>query len=120
MFLYEFSNFENNIFKLNKFKFRLEFYKRLNLEGMYKYYGLCINGNFNNILSWIYNKIKNDAVQHNDDESKHMIIYPNTFLSNDFITKIYSCVRIKRPQNGSYLKLQISEYLLNKQHDQPE
>lgn len=62
MFLYDFSTFENNIYKLNKFKFRLEFYKRLNLEGMYKYYGLCINGNFNNVLSWIYNKIKNDTV----------------------------------------------------------
>ena len=62
MFLYDFSTFENNIYKLNKFKFRLEFYKRLNLEGMYKYYGLCINGNFTNILSWLYNKIKNDAI----------------------------------------------------------
>lgn len=104
MFLYEFATFENNIYKLNKFRFRTEFYKRLNFEGIYKYYGLCINGNFNNILTWIYNKIKNDSVQHSDDE-KHMIIYPNTFLSNDFITKIYTCVRMKKPQNEYYLKL---------------
>ena len=105
MFLYDFSTFENNIYKLNKFRFRLEFYKRMNLEGMYKYYGLCINGNLTNILSWLYNKIKNDVIYQNDDESKHMIIYPNTFLSNDFISKVYTCVRMKKPQNESYLKL---------------
>ena len=87
---------------------------------MYKYYGLNINGNFSNVLSWIYNKIKNDAVQHNDDESKHMIIYPNTFTANDYISKIYSCVRTNRPHNENYLKLQVSEYLLNRQPRQVE
>ena len=80
MFLYDFLTFENNIYKLNKFRFRLEFYKRMNQEAMYKYYGLCINGNFTNILSWLYNKIKNDDIYQSDDESKHMIIYPNRFL----------------------------------------
>ena len=48
------------------------------------------------------------------NDKKKVQIYPTTFLQNDYVTKIYSCVwsNNQNQNDGEYLKLYIPKYLL--------
>lgn len=53
-----------------------------------------------------------------NDKKDVQRIYPTTFLQNDYVTKIYSCVVWSKNQNdGEYLKLYIPKYLLKDNKD---
>lgn len=104
-FLRQFHAFEQEVYKLNKYSFRKELSQLIKLnESSYKYYGLCINGNLYDFLKRLYQFMTNDK--------KKVQIYPTTFLQNDYVTKIYSCVWSKNQNDGEYLKLYIPKYLL--------
>ena len=124
-FLRQFHKFEKEVHSYNStFNFRKELSSRINLNKyFYKYYGLCINGNLYDFLKRLYNFMINEKM-------KEKQIYPTTFLQNDYVTKIYSCIQMKienEQENGNeneneqeneneneqvYLKLCISKYLL--------
>lgn len=124
-FLSDFHKFEQDIRKrdnVKQFNFRKEFYNRLQLDkNAYKYYGLCINGSLYATLNKIYYLINNDIVN-NSDNNKHINIYPSTFIQNDYISKIYSCVWQNKPEekDGFFLKLYVPKYLIIYREEETE
>lgn len=130
-FLLDFHKFEQDIYnqmaskKVKSFNFRKEFYNRLQLnKNTYKYYGLYINGSLYATLNKIYQLINNDIVN-NSDSNKHMYIYPSTLMQNDYISKIYTCVWMKNPDEKEkekvYVKLYVPKYLIKyDEEDQTE
>lgn len=116
-FLSDFHKFEQDIRKkenVKQFNFRKEFYNRLQLDkNTYKYYGLYINGSLYATLNKIYYLINNDIVN-NADNNKHINIYPSTFIQNDYISKVYTCVWQNKPEekDGFFLKLYVPKYLI--------
>lgn len=89
-FLRQFHKFEKEVHNYNNtFNFRKQLINRINLnECSYKYYGLCINGNLYDFLKRLYYFMTNE-------KNKEKQIYPTTFLQNDYVTKIYSCIQMK-------------------------